>query len=44
MVVWCVGGGGEEVSEGGGVVCRGRWEEVSEGGGVVCRGRWGGGE
>ena len=23
--VWCVGGGGEEVSEGGGVVCRGRW-------------------
>ena len=21
-----VGGGGEEVSEGGGVVCRGRWE------------------
>ena len=25
MGVWCVGGGGEEVSEGGGVVCRGRW-------------------
>ena len=23
--VWYVGGGGEEVSEGGGVVCRGRW-------------------
>ena len=25
MGVWCVGGGGEEVSEGGSVVCRGRW-------------------
>ena len=25
MGVWCVGGGGEEVSEGGDVVCRGRW-------------------
>ena len=25
MGVWCVKGGREEVSEGGGVVCRGRW-------------------
>ena len=32
MGVWCVGGGGEEVSECGGVVCiGGGGEEVSEG-------------